>query len=155
MKGEIMTLEMAIPINGESPNLKCQIIGLEEVLQKLIDTNIFIPLYYLSQRNDVLPSFLLDPQSLDFLNIDKIIGEIISFDDKTITFKSTSDLDIDYTDKKIFLAYNGVFDQEANKFEVVSILYIYIITETSEDYLKYVEECDEYKRMMSIYGYKY
>ncbi len=148
MIGQEVTLKRGIPAYGKNPNTEREIVGLEDVLKnRIVDEEPF-PLFLLSQRNDVSPSLVATNLELpDFLsNNDKVIGEIISFDNENISFRLTSDMDIDFTDKKIFLTYNGDFDNnDPKKCVAQSITYAYIMSETPEEHQKYLEEINKIK----------
>ncbi len=146
MKGQEITLKRTIPAYGKNPNTEREIVGLEDVLKNRIEES--FPLLLLSQRNDVSPSLVDTNLELpDFLsNNDKVIGEIISFDNENIYIRLTSDIDIDFTDKKISFTYNVEPDiNDAKKYIVQSIICAYIMSETQEEYQKYLEEINKTK----------
>jgi len=139
-KGELITLKRIIPAYGKNPNTELEIIGIEEAIMDKMGKDVPLFLYQLSQIHDITPSLLLPFGEFPIFDATSIIGEIVSFNDDSVTFKSILDIDLDYENKKVLFAYSGDVDKEAGKFNVKSLNYAYIMIETQEEYLHYIED---------------
>ncbi len=128
-ESKIVKLERHIPANGKNPNTDYEIIGLEDAISKSIENGPF-ELYFVSQINDILPRI----KEYSKLDENCIIGEIVAFDDTTISFKPINISDAErFINYKVLFMYEVKSDDKEKTFEVESILIAYIQKESGEE----------------------
>ncbi|MCK9198837.1 MAG: hypothetical protein M0P49_04470 [Bacilli bacterium] len=138
LENNIVKLERHIPANGKNPNTDYQIVGLEDAISKAIE-NGPLKLYFLSQITDIIP--FLEDQEGNKLNENDVIGEIVSFDDTTISFKPLHQFtEDDFSKYDIRFVYdvNRIHEKEIMK--VTSIVVVYIQKESDEEWEAWLDE---------------
>lgn len=131
LENNIVKLKRLVEANGKNPNTEYKILELEDVISKSIE-NGPLKLYFVSQINDILPLFKMNNKKL---NDGDIIGEIVAFDDTTISFKPTYISDIGkFKDHQVRFMYDvDDVNEEAQTLKVVSIIVAYIQKESDEE----------------------
>ena len=139
----VITLKRLIPANGKNPNTDYQIIGLEEAISKAITIeNNPLKLYFVSQINDILP-IMGNPEQYK-LNDDTVIGEIVAFNDTTVSFKLIHPFDVEkFENHEILFMYDVDQDHEKKTMTVTSIIYVYIRKESEEECAAWLAEKEE------------
>lgn len=140
-ENKIVKLERHIPANGKNPNTDYQIVGLEDAISRAIE-NGPLKLYFVSQITDIMP--FLDDKDENKLNENDVIGEIVSFDDTTISFKLLSQFTKeDFSKYDIRFAYNVDRIHEKEILKVTSIVVVYIQKESDEEWEAWLDERDK------------
>jgi len=140
-ESKIVKLERHIPANGKNPNTDYQIVGLEDAISRAIKKG-SLKLYFVSQITDIMP--FLDNQDRNKLNENDVIGEIVSFDDTTISFKPLPQfIEDDFSNYDIRFVYDADRIHEKEIIEVTSIVAVYIQKESDEEWEAWLDKMEE------------
>ena len=142
-ESKIVKLKRHIPANGKNPNTDYQIVGLEDAISRVIE-NGPLKLYFVSQITDIAP--FLEDQEGNKLNENDVIGEIVSFDDTTISFKPLHQFnEEDFSKYDIRFAYDVDRIHEKEIMEVTFIVVVYIQKESDEEWEAWLDEREKEK----------